>query len=46
LAAGDAGFDDGPLVLDRNIPEQGEVHRVLGMISNPQLEGRASHNVV
>jgi len=32
LAAGDDGFDDGPLVLDRNIPEQDEVHRVLGLI--------------
>ena len=32
LAAGDVGFDAGPLVLDRNIPEQDEVHRVLGLI--------------
>ena len=32
LAASDDGFDDGPLVLDRNIPEQDEVHRVLGLI--------------
>jgi len=32
LAAGAVGFDAGPLVLDRNIPERDEVHRVLGMI--------------
>ena len=32
LAAGDFRFDAGPLVLDRNIPEQDEVHRVLGLI--------------
>ena len=32
LAAGDVGFDAGPLVLERNIPDQDEVHRVLGLI--------------
>ena len=32
MAAGDVGFDAGPLVLERNMPERDEVHRVLSLI--------------